>query len=236
MKVSFLKQENTLLTGDSGIAIGPILFIIAVLGILAAAIAAGSGSFNSNTTTESDRTKAAAIMEIGQSLKMGFERMTVGTELAFEDVLIGPNTPLPTELFSPVGGGLPAPSVTMALDPSADAWHYPLLYDNGLGTLHANCPAGAVCGNRYAVLRVSAGVCDEINKKANAIAITATPGASAGAQDKDMGDFTLAANETAPVNDEATWTMPGKLTGCIYNNNATAASQGWFFFQVLGIR
>ena len=37
---------------EVGIAIGPILFIIAILAILAAAIAAGSGSFTAPTATE----------------------------------------------------------------------------------------------------------------------------------------------------------------------------------------
>ena len=41
-----------------GIALGPILFIIAVLAILAAAIAAGSGGFSANTNTESAKTMA----------------------------------------------------------------------------------------------------------------------------------------------------------------------------------
>ena len=41
------------LSPNAGIAIGPILFIIAILAILAAAIAAGSGSFTAGTTSES---------------------------------------------------------------------------------------------------------------------------------------------------------------------------------------
>ena len=40
------------LNNQDGIALGPILFIIAILAIIAAAIAAGSGGFRSNTTTE----------------------------------------------------------------------------------------------------------------------------------------------------------------------------------------
>lgn len=47
---------------QSGIALGPILFIIAVLAILAAAIAAGSGAFSSSTSTEGDKAMAQVII------------------------------------------------------------------------------------------------------------------------------------------------------------------------------
>ena len=59
----------------AGIAIGPILFIIAILAILAAAIAAGSGSFTSGTTSESAKTKASALIQIGENLKVGMDRL-----------------------------------------------------------------------------------------------------------------------------------------------------------------
>ena len=45
-----------------GIALGPILFIIAVLAILAAAIAAGSGGFSANTKTESSKMMAQTVI------------------------------------------------------------------------------------------------------------------------------------------------------------------------------
>ena len=46
------------LNNQDGIALGPILFIIAILAIIAAAIAAANGGFTANTTTESDKSKA----------------------------------------------------------------------------------------------------------------------------------------------------------------------------------
>ena len=50
-------------THQRGIALGPILFIIAVLAILAAAIAAGSGSFSANTNTESAKAMAEVAIQ-----------------------------------------------------------------------------------------------------------------------------------------------------------------------------
>src|SRR5580658_2534770 len=76
---------------DAGIAIGPILFIIAILGILAAAIAAGSGSFTSGTTAESSKTKAAALIQIGENLKIGMDRLIMENEISVANVVIGVN-------------------------------------------------------------------------------------------------------------------------------------------------
>ena len=71
------KQEMSRLDPNAGIAIGPILFIIAILAILAAAIAAGSGSFTAGTTTESSKTQASALIQIGENLKIGTDRIVM---------------------------------------------------------------------------------------------------------------------------------------------------------------
>jgi hypothetical protein len=65
---------------QSGIAIGPILFIVAILAILATAIAAGSSTFATSSGQEAARTNAAALIQIGQNLKLGADRLiTMGT-------------------------------------------------------------------------------------------------------------------------------------------------------------
>jgi hypothetical protein len=55
------------LNSQHGIALGPILFIIAILAILAAAIAAGVGSFTANTSAESDKAMAEVIINSGHA-------------------------------------------------------------------------------------------------------------------------------------------------------------------------
>ena len=55
-----MKQRT--LNNQDGIALGPILFIIAILAILAGAIAAGSGSFTANTNAESAKAMAEVIV------------------------------------------------------------------------------------------------------------------------------------------------------------------------------
>ena len=52
---------------QSGIALGPVLFIIAALAIIAAAIVAGSGGFNANTQTESNKAMAEVVIQSGHA-------------------------------------------------------------------------------------------------------------------------------------------------------------------------
>lgn len=236
-------NKKARLTADAGIAIGPILFVIAVLGILAAAIAAGSGSFTTSTTGESNRTKAAALIEIGQNLKVGYDRIQVNVD--FANIVIDPEeTSGTSDLFSPSGGGIAPPSSTMSACPSAattgcsaaDGWNYPLIYMPNLGT------QSATAGNRVAVLRVSAGVCDEINLKANGIAASTQAGGileTAAA----LGNFGAA--YTTVLDAHTTWPLSGKSTGCVYNSTATtvvnpiataAPANSYYFFQVLGVQ
>ncbi|MBI3419578.1 MAG: hypothetical protein HY053_05555 [Proteobacteria bacterium] len=97
------------LNSQAGIAIGPILFVVAILAILATAIAAGSSTFATSSSQETNRTNAAAMISIGQNLKMGVDRIVaLGTALANVDINSA-NTTTNTALFSPVGGGLVPP-------------------------------------------------------------------------------------------------------------------------------
>ncbi len=56
-----------------GIAIGPILFVVGLLGILAAAIAAGSGSFSGSTSSEAARANATTILEYAHTVQTGID-------------------------------------------------------------------------------------------------------------------------------------------------------------------
>ena len=87
---------------QSGIAIGPILFIIAVLGLLAAAIAAGSGSFSSGTSNESATTLAQTILYQAHNYKdqidilygRGYDQVYFGTQAPSTNgtIYLGSNT------------------------------------------------------------------------------------------------------------------------------------------------
>jgi hypothetical protein len=206
-------------SSESGIAIGPILFIVAILGILAAALAAGgSGSFTGNSQGETARIKAAALIQIGSILKVGMVRMT-GGGTDFDSVNINPDdTTGGNDLFSPTGGSVNVPSVTLSNDPTIDVWYYPQAAVPQMGT---------AATERLALLKITQSVCNEVNRKANA---TLTDAADS-SMTADIGDVTAVSLSGA-----AAWPAPllGKEIGCIHNSNGTTA--GYFYYQILGIR
>lgn len=209
---------------QAGIAIGPILFIIAILAILAAAIAAGSGNFTAGTTTESNRTKASALIQIGENLKIGTDRLIMENEVPFTSIdTNAANTSGANELFAPDGGGITAPSYSLANNPSndgtaahGDVWYY----------VQGPIPAlGSNTGDELiAFLSVAQGVCDEVNNKANSLV---TPTAS------DLGNFQSNAEDTAITNG---WpnVLNGHTVGCVVNNQTGTNIP--YFFQVLAIQ
>jgi len=223
------------MASNAGIAIGPILFIIAILGILAAAIAAGSGSFTIGTSSEGNRTKSAALIQIGENLKIGMDRIVMSGGL--DPTAVNTDTADTSgvaDLFSPIGGGIAPPSVGMANDPSSDKWYFPQGVVAGIGTGGSN-------NSVIAVLPVSQGVCAEINNRSVGVAIV--PEAA------DLGDFT--GNEVTgaawpdgtgtpvwPTSATADPKLTGVATGCV-NNNATmttAVSSPYFFYQIMAIQ
>jgi type II secretory pathway pseudopilin PulG len=207
-------MSATRLHTEAGIAIGPILFVVAILGILAAAIAAGSGSFTSSTTQESARTRAAAIIQIGQNLKLGFDRIT-GLGTAIGSVVLDPtSTANDNDIFSPTGGGINPPSVTMSNDPGNDIWYY-------VNAAMPNMGTGST--EKLAMIRVAADVCTQVNSRANALT---TPAAADVGNVPASGTLAGMANWPAALN--------AKPTGCVNIN--TTNSVGTWFYQVLGVQ
>lgn len=114
---------------QQGIALGPILFIIAVLAVLAAAIAAGSGGFSGSINPDSAKVAASVILQESQQVQSTVQLLMANgcdeTQLNFlasaangnNTSNIGANPSAPTDhhcdLFDPRGGNLiyvPIPS------------------------------------------------------------------------------------------------------------------------------
>lgn len=102
---------------QSGIAIAPILFIVALLAVLATAIAAGSGTFSSGSEQESARTLASTIITIGQQYQAAVQRlMAMGCgkdQISFDapglpSSIANPRAPADghCSIYGPQGGGL----------------------------------------------------------------------------------------------------------------------------------
>lgn len=215
------RSHEQRMSSDAGIAIGPILFIIAILAILAAAIAAGSGSFTAGTANESNSTKASALIQIGDTLKVGMDRMTMDNGIAYGAYTINAaNTVNNNDLFSPSGGGITVPSITMGNNPATDVWLYPTGAVPGIGTDNAE---------QLALLKVAAGVCDQVNNKADGITTVPSVGAA------DLGNFT-ATGADIPIGKMNNWpaALVGRPMGCVNNSNGTTT--GTYFYQVLFIQ
>lgn len=200
------------LNSQSGIAIGPILFVVAILAILATAIAAGSSTFATSSGQETNRVNAASLIQIGQNLKLGVDRIVaLGTSIANVDINAS-NTTGNTAIFSPSGGGLVPPSLALS-NSGSDAWIYTWADATNMGT------SGSTGRERLALLKVTQGVCDQVNSQAGN---GSTPSAA------DYGNFTNSVNLTAwPTG------LGGKMVGCFNSNGGTA---GYYYYQVLNIQ
>ncbi|MER2519665.1 MAG: hypothetical protein ABTQ34_03135 [Bdellovibrionales bacterium] len=200
---------------EQGIAIGPILFIIAILGILASAIAAGSGSFTASTSSEGAKTKAAALIQVGENLKIGMDRLVIENSIAWGDYTIDTTkTANVNDLFSPAGGGIASPSPSLSNDPAnGDNWNYPTGDVPGFGSTN---------DDQIVVLPVSEVVCTEVNNKAN------------GYSNEPSINVTAAALQVnTAIADLSGWpaALQGKPIGCLQSSDSK-----FFFYQILYIQ
>jgi hypothetical protein len=161
------------------------------------------------------------MIQIGESLKIGMDRIVM--EDAIDPTTVDTNYQNVTQtnqLFSPTGGGITAPSISMANNPASDQWYYVTGPVNGFGTSASEV---------FAVLRVAPGVCSEINNRS-----TGTSATPAGA---DLGNF--ASQETVSANTVTNWpgsspNLSGVGTGCV--NNTNTGSLGTYYYQILAIQ
>lgn len=200
---------------DRGIAIGPILFIIAVLGVLAAAIAASSGSFSTSTTSTSGDIKASALIEVGQNLKIGFER--ISASVPYADIGMT-GTTASTDLFSPSGGGITKPSPSIDI---GTPWYY---WDVTSSELKIG---SGISPNKMAFYHVRYETCKSLNKKLrNTTTIPAVIPMSGRIEDVSPDAWT---NE-----------LQGQLAGCflemIWDPHDPPLEGDYWFYQVLGIQ
>ena len=233
LNASYFPNQNRRLANIAGIALGPILFIIAILAILAAAISAGSGSFNGSTNTEGNKAKASALVQIGDNLKIGMDRLTMENGVNYNGWTTSPsNTTSNVDLFSPTGGGIAPPSISMAGNPASDIWLYPQAAIPGMGSWNATN------GNtmQLAVLNITSGVCAQINNRANGQAIAPAAQALGNfATTAATGNVATLTNTNWPNTNNATsLNLYGRPVGCVQNSNA--GSSGYYFYEVLYIQ
>lgn len=155
------KSFTYIFANHAGIAIGPILFVIFILAILVAALAAGSGGFGSSTNKDAARVQASSVIQQGNSVKWGFERV-YGNAINIDDVILSEAftaTNSVNALYGNNGGGLlPLTPLKAAVpDSGINTWRY---------VKEANLPdiGNNGANDAAAVLEVrSEGICKAIN-------------------------------------------------------------------------
>jgi hypothetical protein len=171
-------------SSSSGIAIAPILFVIALLAILATAIAAASSTFSSGSGQETARVAASTMLDLCTQHRTAVSRvMALGcteNQISFENSIVSgyTNGSAPSDqhchIFHPQGGGL----VYRPL-PAEYAWRstgdMSLVYkpgemfdrfaaDNRIPSLGSDAD---YAGNEliYAVINIRGDICDQINSQ-----------------------------------------------------------------------
>lgn len=162
-----------------GIAIGPVLFIIAILAVLVAALAAGSGGFSSSTANDANRTSGGALIEQGVHMKLAFEKL-YGGAVSLDELIISPKFSsgnATVAFFGSDGGGILPMSPPGSVVPSSgvNTWRF-VEYANlpGVGSAGANDTA-------IVIGIVNASMCKAINAiifGLNSVPATTVPAAT----------------------------------------------------------
>jgi len=136
-------RNNKNMSSHHGIAIGPILFVVAILAVLVGALAAGSSSFGSSTVEERNKTLGGALIEQGTNMKMAFERL-YGSAISLESIIISQSFSTANgdaAFFGPKGGGIMPMSPPSATVPASgvNTWRFVEHADlPGIGSSGAN--------------------------------------------------------------------------------------------------
>lgn len=213
---------------NKGIAIGPILFIIAVLAVLVGAIASGNSGF-SNTTAEATKTRATPIIQQGVNFKMALETvMTQGA--AEEDVIVSTNFTLGNgtlALFSPTGGTLIPQIPPREATGTGASW---VFADNqnmeGLGT------SGS--GDVVAYLRIAnAAMCRTINEiifSVGAAQVTTLPTITVTVVDNAVTAEDGVIDVANTFGTAGVSSVSGRMQACVADSESTP---NYWYYQVL---
>ena len=231
-------DASTSLPLNAGIAIGPILFVVAILAVLVGALAAGSGGFGSSTADDSNRINASTLVEQGTNIKTAVDRLMINGNAPADlylSQLYTAATNSATALYSPSGGGLTPQSPPANVLATGAAWTYvPPAAGNLLGI-------GAANGDFITAIEVKSDtICKAINGiifgKTSTIAATTPTMTTApvlntittAQTDINLASTTPAIASNAFDNTGATG-MEGRTQGCV----KAGSTPKFYYFQLL---
>jgi hypothetical protein len=206
---------------QQGIALGPILFIIAIIAVLAVAIAAGSGGFNVSTSNDSAKVMASVILQESEQVQSAVQELMANgcleTQLNFAPITTNPTAPTDghCNVFDPRGGAMlyvPPPTSACVTggtcrQTASDGSAIP-----GIGTGAAQ--------PLWVTYYLTPAVCNQINAQ---LGRTTNPIASG------VGDYGY--DGTFPVSQTLGVTYTGISAACIMSSTV-----GWQFYRVLWTR
>lgn len=161
-------------SNQRGIAIGPILYIVAILAVLVSAIAAGSGSFNGDISAISAKAYATAILEYANEVKLGVDRVIAkgctDTQISFENPIVSgyENLNAPSDkschVFDVNGGGIVWKNPPSGIDLSSIPLSYRTYSFSGDSSYIGGCCGGAYSDLAILLPGISSNICNEIIK------------------------------------------------------------------------
>jgi len=227
-----LNNQNPRLTATAGIAIGPILFVVAILAVLVGAIAAGSGGFGGSTADESARVRAGTIIQQGINIKNGSDRMVVNG--ADQTTIVTAETGFTSTsllaLYGTAGGGITIQSPPREAVPSGSTWRF---------VRNANLPSiGGTNGDFIAVLQVTQAVCVALNDiifgrgtyTASTLPIMATTAPTLLITAAASGDTVTPSGNAFPFGTGQTPALAGRISACVSDN---ASTPSYYYYQLL---
>ncbi len=218
---------------SAGIAIGPILFVVAILAVLVAALAAGSGGFTASTTTDTARTNAAALIQQGQNIMMGAQRILGGGTATAEQVRgVGVSTTDTSGngIFTAAGGGVPPQNPPGGSVAASAAWAIGTAYLGGVGVTGTpadnSTSATAAGADLVAWIQVTQTTCQQINRILTGTAagywIVASGGGAA-----QVGTARL--DTTTNITNYGSLAIGGRTQACVANQ----ADAVYIYYQLL---
>lgn len=224
---------------NRGIAIGPILFVVAILAVLVGALAAGSGGFGSSTADDTNRVNASVLIQQATSIKSAFDRVLVAGAAPAE-IVISPTFTAGQEdnaIFSPTGGGLTAQNPPSNVVPTTGVttWRFvPAANLPGIGSSGANDYALVVQVRSIAICRAlnsiafgrNAPQATTIPAPGSALTFTLTDAGAA----TDVTGASTTPNIAANTFNIATIGVSGRSQGCVSDG---ASTPSYYYYQLL---
>jgi hypothetical protein len=217
---------------NAGIAIGPILFVVAILAVLVGAIAAGSGGFGGSTADETARVRAGTIIQQGINIKNGSDRMVVNgsdpTTIVVAET--GFTSTSLVALYGTAGGGITIQSPPREAVPTGSTWRF---------VRNTNIPSvGGTNGDFIAVLQVNQAICVALNDiifgrgtyTASTLPIMATTAPTVTIAAATTGDTVTPSGNVFPIGTGFTPALGGRISACVSDNAGTPA---FYYYQLL---